>query len=282
MKICRVTWSLVFFLTFSVGVVAAQGTYTQIDVPGALGTLAYAIDTAGDVAGWYADNSGQHGFLLSAGVYSTIDYPGASDTNLFGMNDLGQFVGSANSPFGGFLFNSQAQTFTSISFPGTLSTFPTAINNAGEIAGWVHGTRNQFGFTLAGSTYRRIVPTGAVSSTLSGLASSGKVVGYVFSAGGSYLNFVVQQGKYEHLAIASAPGAVVEGINPSGSALVGFYQPSSGVLAGFMYQNKILTTLQFPGSTQTSAWGINIAGQVVGTFYDASGIPHGFTWTPGP
>ena len=93
-------------------------------------------------------------------------------------------------------------------------------------------------------------------------------------------NFIFAHGNYEPLAIPNASGALVSGVNPSGSALVGYYMPSSGVTAGFLYQNKTLTTLQFPGSIYTLAAGINAGGQVCGFFYDANAALHGFTWTP--
>jgi len=72
----------------------------------------------------------------------------------------------------------------------------------------------------------------------------------------------------------------VNGVNPARNALVGYYKPDSNTTAGFLYQSKILTTLQFPGSTNTIASGVNAAGEVVGTFVDANFNTHGFTWTP--
>jgi probable HAF family extracellular repeat protein len=81
------------------------------------------------------------------------------------------------------------------------------------------------------------------------------------------------------MTIPNAPGATVSGIDPSGGALVGYYAVSSSAFAGFVYQSKALQTLQFPGSNDTFASGINSAGEVVGTFDDAMGS-HGFTWTP--
>ena len=71
----------------------AQGTYTQIDVPGSLATICSGIDSNGDIVGFYADDTTLHGFLLSAGVYTTIDYPGAAETTLRGVNDAGKIVG---------------------------------------------------------------------------------------------------------------------------------------------------------------------------------------------
>src|ERR1700674_3268820 len=59
----------------------AQGSYTQIDVPGAVSTVGLGIDTAGDLVGFYGDASGNvDGFLFSGGTYATIDPPGSTIT----------------------------------------------------------------------------------------------------------------------------------------------------------------------------------------------------------
>lgn len=42
------------------------------------------------------------------------------------------------------------------------------------------------------------------------------------------------------------------------------------------------TTIDFPGAGQTSAWGINSAGQIVGNYSIVpNGTPHGFLAQPG-
>ena len=38
-------------------------------------------------------------------------------------------------------------------------------------------------------------------------------------------------------------------------------------------------TLDVPGARNTSAWGINSAGTIVGSFVDAGGVTHGFVAT---
>jgi len=274
--------SVAAFLLASAPLALAQGTYTQIDVPGAMGTQVFGIDSAGDLSGVYVDSSfNYHGFLLSGAVYTTIDYPGSSDTAIYGMNDFGQFVGYTGVPFVGFLYNSQTQAFTTIAFPKAINTFPTAINNAGTIAGYCDtGNRGvPVGFTLVGSKYRAIFPVGAPESTVTAVDASGKVVGNVSFRQKLYINFLYHRG-FRHLEIPNAPGAVVEGVNPAGTAYVGYYQPSSGVYAGFLYENNTLTTLQFSGSNETLANDVNTAGEVVGLFLDSSGNIHGFTWAP--
>jgi probable HAF family extracellular repeat protein len=260
----------------------AQGTYTQIDVPGAAGTNAFGIDTAGDIVGFYEDVSFNiHGFLFSAGMYNTIDYSGSQYTYLYGLNDLGQIVGYGQNPVIGFMYDVLTQTFTTISYPRANDTFPYKINNAGIIVGSLDYRLNESpGFELVGSTYRQILPPGAVPDVfVTGIATSGEIVGTILKQSGGD-NFIFKQGTYAPLTIPNASGAFVFGMNPAGNAFVGFYTPSPGIGAGFLYQNKKLTTLQFPGSNVTYANGVNAAGEVVGYFEDSSGNLHGFTWTP--
>jgi probable HAF family extracellular repeat protein len=45
--------------------------------------------------------------------------------------------------------------------------------------------------------------------------------------------------------------------------------------------NYIFTTLDVPGSTGTSAFGINNAGQIVGSYFDPDGLEHGFLLSSG-
>ena len=134
----KVVLLLAISLIVSGPLALAQGTYTQIDVPGSQGTFCFGIDTAGDVVGAYYDDAGQiHGVLLSGGTYTTIDYPGAPGTELTGINDMGQIVGltTSNPPIG-FLYDIVTQSFATISYPRAIATYPYAINNVGTVAGY--------------------------------------------------------------------------------------------------------------------------------------------------
>jgi hypothetical protein len=54
-------------------------------------------------------------------------------------------------------------------------------------------------------------------------------------------------------------------------SVCGFYVDSEGVNHGFLLNNGVLTTLNYPGSTSTMVLGLNNESQVVGTFTDAEG-----------
>jgi probable HAF family extracellular repeat protein len=275
-------FALSFAILLAATVALAQGTYTQIDVPGAAVTLATGINKAGEIVGSYVDALGGHGFLLQNGVFTTIDYPGVQYSYAERLNDKGQIVGLAE-PIG-YVYDVPTQTFTAISYPGAAYTFPLAINNTGTLAGYYQVIKNgQFvtiGFEMTGSTFRDILPPGADGASPQGITIGGRVVGYAyFRSKAANLNFGVAQSQYRAITIPNAPGALVYGVNPEGTAVIGTYDALSG-LTGFVYQNGILQSLSFPGSITTEAYGINAAGQVVGYFIDSSFQTHGFLWTP--
>jgi probable HAF family extracellular repeat protein len=102
---------LFVLLAVSLVAVAAQGTFTTIDVPGATGTNVTGINPRGDIVGQYTDADGvEHGFLLSGGEFTMIDVPSAMSTSAIGINPEGDIVGAYTSPDGrshGFLLRKE-------------------------------------------------------------------------------------------------------------------------------------------------------------------------------
>ena len=101
-----------------------QPTFTQIDVPGAILTIANSINEGGDIVGPYFDGDGNgHGFLLNNGAFTSIDVPGAIFTIATAINIQGQIVGlyfdTAGNTHG---FALTAGVYTTVDFPGGLYT----------------------------------------------------------------------------------------------------------------------------------------------------------------
>jgi probable HAF family extracellular repeat protein len=72
-----------------------NGSFTQLDYPGAQQTQASAVNDAGVVVGIYsANNTGPHAFLYQNGVYTNIDAPGANITYVGSINNLGVAAGN--------------------------------------------------------------------------------------------------------------------------------------------------------------------------------------------
>jgi probable HAF family extracellular repeat protein len=75
------------------------------------------------------------------------------------------------------------------------------------------------------------------------------------------------------------PGAsitAVSGINDPGQ-IVGAYIDAGGAQHGFLLDDGVFTTIDFPGSAlSTEASDIDNHGQIVGAYVDAAGVSHGF------
>src|SRR5438132_1289828 len=97
----------------------ASFTFTTIDVPGALETLAYGINDAGQIVG---KSLGQ-GFLKDGANFITFNVPGAGTTQAYGINNAGQVVGVFHdgSTYHGFLT-------TPCGRPNFQGTYPTSHN----------------------------------------------------------------------------------------------------------------------------------------------------------
>jgi uncharacterized membrane protein len=262
--------------------VLAQGTYTQIDYPGAAWTMVFGINTVGDVVGSYgAGGTDQHGFLLSAGVFTAIDSPDAAYTVAIGTNDAGQIVGDTDTA--GFLYDIATQEFTHLSFPKPNSlTFAEGINNAGTIVGSILLTSGGYtvGFELTGTKYREIVfpKPKIVLTALRSINNSGASIAEV-SAPHHQKSFVFAKHKFRPIVVPGISGAFAFALNDENS-IAGMYLKTPNSIAGFVYQGGMVQSLEFPGQPTTYAYSINNAGHVAGTFYDSEDVPHGYIWTP--
>ena len=234
----------------------ADFTFTTLSDPNATGaTVAYGINNAGDIAGYYTDASGTHGFLYSGGTYQTIDGPsGAGGTNPFGINNMGDIAGYYTDASGGSHgFLDSSGVFQDIDDPNAPQTVMYDYSNA------------------------------------FGVNDSGDIVGHYndVSTGGHGFLYTPSSGfmtlDEPDETTGPAYGTQLLGINKAGS-IVGIYEtgtyntPSYGS-HGFLYTpgDGQFTTLDDPNAvSSTYAFGINNAGDIVGNYVDASGSSHGF------
>jgi probable HAF family extracellular repeat protein len=200
------------------------------------------------------------------------------------MNDVGQIAGTSwisnNSSYLNFVYNFQDQSFTKLNTPAGSITFSNAINDDGTVVGYTLLVARTVGFeySLNSEKFKLILPVNVAFAEPFGITARGQVVGEVVLHNGQFSDSVVfEGGQYRILNIPGAQQKVL-GVNPAGTAYVGTY--GENMFDGFIYADKILTTLQFPGAIDTSANGVNNAGQVVGYFIDASGNTHGFLYSP--
>jgi probable HAF family extracellular repeat protein len=216
--------------------------YTTLDDPSASnGTIATSINGAGQIVGYYLDASLiRHGFLLSNGTYTTLDDPLAPN-----------------------------------------GTFPSGINGAGQVVGYYTDANfKSHGFLLSGGTYTPLDDTSATNGTFAtGMNGAGQIVGYYFNNTGTHgFLYNPNVGNYTTLDDPLATqGTFATGINAAG-LIVGYYGNATGT-HGFLLVGTNYITLDDPSAflffnnqflKATQAFGINDAGQIVGT-YQANG-----------
>ena len=76
------------------GFIYHNGSYTTVDHPLGVETVAADINDAGQIVGWYKDAGGHtHGFIETGGTFTTVDNPLGVDTFVRGINNDGEIVG---------------------------------------------------------------------------------------------------------------------------------------------------------------------------------------------
>jgi len=284
-----------FFLLGVAIPVRAQLTFTSIDFPGGTLTTTRGINNNGDIVGSYRIQPPRHALLIQAGQFIPLAPASVLGTNFseaFKANDNGDIVGDFIGDDGfthGFLLNDAG--LTTLDFPGASDTIAFGINESGTVAGYwdlldSFGNLIAYhGFTWKGGIFSEVDFPGAIDTGVTGINAAGDLVGFWDSDVASPIGhgFVFSQGHFTSFDVPVAGATVTQpnDINASGQ-FVGTYIDANGVLHGFLMAAGTFTTLDFPGAGQTSAWGINSAGQIVGNYSIVpNGVPHGFLAQPG-
>jgi uncharacterized membrane protein len=275
---------------------AETRTFTTVDVPGASNTLALDINDGGVIVGRYLGAGHTHGFVRqTTGELATIDFPGAGFTVAAAINRRGDIVGQYALPTAptarhGYLRTRNGE-FASFDPPGSTFTNVLGINDRGDIVGRFCtlakcrnvGSGDYRGFLLRGVEFTILDFPGASETDAFKINDRRQIVG-VYAAPGKEELFVSRKGKFTALALPGGMPVSADngGINSHGD-IVGLYcdgAPPSLIAPtgthGFVLSGDDFTTIDFPGSSATSAIGINARRDVVGAYFDASGVAHGF------
>jgi hypothetical protein len=278
---------------------ATGQTYTTIDFPGSVATLAVDINDLGQIAGEYTFTTinERQGFLLSGGVFTSITFPGSSFTRAIGINHNGDIVGDyimAGSGDGndhGYLL--RGGVFTSISFPNADGTLAQGINADGDIVGTYKDKQGKHGFLLHQGIFTSIDFPGADAYTEAWkINDNGDIVGRYEGGDGKYHVYTLINGTFT--SVPDVPGALqvapqgfseAGGINNSGDLVSNYASGtpynlgSVGNLHGFLLSGGQYTAIDFPNAAWTLAFGMNGSDHIVGLYEDTTGV-HGFLRTP--
>lgn len=287
---------------------AGAQTYTSIDYPGAVKTIATSINKAGTIVGDFCvicKNGFEviHGYILTQGTFTQIDFPGAGSTRPLRINDAGAVVGyywfpNQNGKTHGFLFINGV--FSSIDFPGATQTHAIGIDAAGDIfGGYCTSGKSCYnpgnavhGYQLSGGVFTVIDVPNAIFTEVWGKDSAGQIAGRYQDASGMFHVFLLSNGSFTSIdfpgAAETAPSwyAPGGGFNAKGDIATTYCaaepcaNPSSST-HGFLLSGGLYTTIDFPGALATLGAGVNSSEYVVGIYFDSvGGGIHGFLRTP--
>lgn len=240
----------------------ATGTLTPIpSAGGGLSSTALGINNAGQLVGSYTDGTGVKGYVLTGTFYDTFSYPGSIRTFGRALNNTGLVTGYAETGSApmvsvGFIYQPASFTFTAIAPTGSTFTIAQGVNDAGVVVG------------------SSIMPPGTVYA-----GSPGGAYGWVRQTSGTLTFFRVNGLPSRARGINSA-GDIVGWVNDTTGAILSFKVNVPGLLP---YEDISVAASDYitaPGAFQTIAEGINDAGYISGSVYDAAGISQGFIAAP--
>ncbi len=268
---------------------AASFSFTSIELAGATGTDLYGINDTGQIVGINTAFPYQAGFQYENGVFTTLPFPGISRD----INNVGQIVGQYYTFSGNRAFLYSGGEFTLLpEFPSLSASSALGINDAGQIVGYYVDTKTpgslpDHGFLYSNGTLTTIDFPGALWTVASSINNVGQIAGtFRYPGAVGYIHgFVLSNGVFSMVdepgALDAYPyGTIVTGINDSGDLVGSLSNPSGG--CAFIYQQNSFTCFSVPGALYTYPFGINNAGQIVGSYGFSASRSYGFIATPVP
>lgn len=234
----------------------ANNTLTDLGQDTTRSTFPTSINSAGTIAGYSINPAATRSFLHAAPPATTYTHPIANVPNqAYGLNDSGLFVGQSS----GTAYKHDGTTFTDLgTFPGDSSSQATAVNNAGQIVGF---------------------------STFSSTFTATK--GFIVNAGSTTLNdiggFFGIGNEVDTRPRAINAGGQVAGwaFVPSSSNAHHAFLWTSGATDGVAANPQMKDLGVLDGQDTSNAYGINNAGDVVGTTSLLGGNFRAFIYTSG-
>lgn len=260
---------------------------------------AFAINNLGQIAG----QANGHAFFYDGTTIYDLGTFGGATSVAYGLNDGGQITGMSmsapdsqgNQYMRAFLHSGSGSLDPVLDDIGTLggtTAYSMALNNAGQVAGaattadgsthafFYDGTMHDLG-TLPGGTY----------SEACAMNASGIVTGNALPAQGNYHAFMYNPALTPSFvdlgAITGGTDGYASAVNSAG-LVAGYSEADGGVTEhGFVWDsthgvrdlNKLLDPATGTGWTISWVYGINDAGQIVGTGF-RNGVQEAFLLSP--
>ena len=208
--------------------------------------------------------------------FVTLEFPPTIESAIaYDINNLGQITGVAydsNHNAHGFVID--GKKFTLLDYSGaTQGTYAFGINEKQDIVGNYVDNSGKHGFIYSQGRYTTLDHPTGYETNVTGINNSGLTVGNYRSGTGIY-GFQYAQNTQTFSLINNPAAAVgnstVSNINDS-AEVVGFTYKSAA--KAFSYAKGVYSDFSHPYATAgTFAYGINNQQQIVGVYYDASGV----------
>jgi hypothetical protein len=270
------------------GVKPYSYTFTSFDYsPASVVTVASGLNDSGTLLGYAEDSMANYTFFtLTNGQYTVITPPAGilGLTVIPAINNSGQVVGSYSSDASGartgFIgYNGQ---YTLIQPQGAFATYGLGINDAGQAGGYYYyfiGSQLVFrSYLYNRGTFGLISYPGYPNDTLAFSINANSDIAGIY--GGSQ-GFYIVNGNFHRFSAGAAYYTAVAGINADEMLTGDYYKlGSGGIYSGFVYQQGIVSTVNYPGATSTVWLGINNEGVLAGYYLDIYYHIHGAIATP--
>lgn len=252
-----------------------------------------AVDSNGNVAGvfqFFRKPAQAHAFFWSkSGGLKDLGTLGGDDSAAFGINVSGEVVGQANASAGAldqaFLWTHGAG-MVDLGTLGGASSAANAVNASGQVAGESElssGFVHAFLWSQSGGLKDLGTLSGGQQSGANAINSAGEIAGWANVGTNDHAITWTQSGGLVDLGITANCGSTALGINDS-NVVVGWFNNSTScsfTSHGFSWTHgggvKDLGVLS--GGQYSFAYGINAAGQIVGTAQSSTSAPVAVLWT---
>jgi probable HAF family extracellular repeat protein len=228
-----------------------NGTKRSLGTLGGRNSQALAINVYGVIVGWSETASGnRHAFIWKDGVMTDLGTMGGTFSTATGINRAGAVVGYSTTATSGnksHAFKWKGGVFKDLGTGGTQSSWATAINTKGQIVGGLGPLPDAAGEELDWSTPFRF-----------------------------YQDVMTWLPTYRHRsssANAISPGGIIVGRSEDPRA-----EEESYAEEAWVWENGTIQGLPKLAPGHSGAYGVNLAGNIVGNSESAAGWSHAVLW----